>query len=138
VGISCLDFQVSEISLNIEKPKRFNVKRCVAVNYPSAGDCTPRALLRALRSGRHVATLLAKTCLLIAPADSHRYGCCRYPVSRRHPMGSLTVLITVRPRRDTPPGCPLTSRYPPGRKQNAPTTPHLCHSEGEDKWESPA
>jgi len=89
VGISCLDFQVSEISLNIEKSKRFNVNRCVAVNYPSAGDC-------------HVATLLAKTCLLIAPADSHRRRRCRSPLPRRCPMSVPTALTAVHLRRDAP------------------------------------
>jgi len=86
VGISCLGFQVSVISLNIEKPKMFNVNRYAAMNFPFAGDC-----------------LLAKTCLSIAPADSHRCGSYRSPVLRsagasRKPYGCTAGTFQIRRR----------------------------------------
>jgi len=58
---------------------------------------------------------------------------------RRHnPNPSAQPLRCQSSRRDTPPGCPKvpdTLRTPDKTHQ----PPHYhCHSEGEDKWESPA
>ena len=67
--------------------------------YIVPGDCTPRVLPRAARSGRHVASLLAMTRKFGgAPPRSERYG-------RKRPRNDRGCMLHLTKSRNT---CPLS------------------------------